>query len=112
MQKGVTYILECCDGSFYVGSTKDLSLRFSKHISGNGANYTRERLPIKLVYIELYTRVDLAYDREQQLKGWSKRKKIALIEGRKDDLPNLSKNYADNGSIDDRIENGELPEGI
>ena len=112
MQKGVIYILECCDESFYVGSTKDLPLRFLQHISGKGANYTRERLPVKLVYLELFARIDLAYDREQQIKGWSRRKKIALIEDRRKDLSDLSMNYADNGSIDERIENGELPKGI
>ena len=44
------YILECCDDSYYVGSTKDLQLRLSQHQEGIGANYTSKRLPVKLVY--------------------------------------------------------------
>ncbi|THV09262.1 GIY-YIG nuclease family protein, partial [Nocardioides caeni] len=36
-----TYILECADGSFYVGSTTDLTLRIEQHNSGYGSAYTR-----------------------------------------------------------------------
>ena len=34
------YILECCDGSYYVGSTKNLERRLSEHHEGLGARYT------------------------------------------------------------------------
>jgi len=42
------YILECCDGSFYVGSTKNLPRRLWQHQNGFGANHTRKRLPFWL----------------------------------------------------------------
>ena len=54
MAKGDLYILECCDGSYYTGSTKDLDRRFIEHMLGLGANYTRKRLPVNLVYFEVY----------------------------------------------------------
>ena len=89
--KGYLYILLCVDGSFYTGSTNDLERRLKEHQAGEGANHTRKRLPVELVYWEEYPRIDLAYDREQQIKGWSRDKKIALIEGRNEDLPELAK---------------------
>lgn len=91
--KGYTYILLCVDGSFYTGSTNDLECRMKEHQAGEGANHTRKRLPVELVYWEVYPRIDLAYNREQQIKGWSRDKKIALIKGRNGDLPELAKSY-------------------
>ncbi len=91
--KGYLYILLCVDGSFYTGSTYDLERRMKEHQAGEGANHTRKRLPVELVYWEEYPRIDLAYDREQQIKGWSRDKKIALIEGRNEDLPELARSY-------------------
>jgi len=91
--KGYLYILLCADGSFYTGSTNDLERRIKEHQAGEGANHTRKRLPVELVYWEEYPRIDLAYDREQQIKGWSRDKKIALIDGRNGDLPELAKSY-------------------
>ena len=91
--KGYLYILLCADGSFYTGSTNDLERRMKEHQAGEGANHTRKRLPVELIYWEEYPRIDLAYNREQQIKGWSRDKKIALIEGRNGDLPELAKSY-------------------
>jgi putative endonuclease len=63
------YILECSDGTYYVGSTKDLDFRFSEHQAGKGAQYTSRRLPVKLVYSEEYERVTDAYAREKQVQN-------------------------------------------
>jgi putative endonuclease len=89
--KGYLYILLCADGSFYTGSTNDLERRLEEHQKGEGANHTRKRLPVELVYTEEYDRIDEAYFRERQIHGWSRDKKIALIEGRNEDLPGLAK---------------------
>ena len=89
--KGYMYILECCDGSYYTGSTKDLNRRLTQHQNGEGANYTRKHLPVKLVYYEEYNRIDEAFYREKQVQGWSRKKKEALIAGRFDKLSDLSK---------------------
>ncbi len=91
--KGFVYILLCADGSFYTGSTNDLERRLLEHQNGNGANHTRKRLPVELVYSEEYERIDDAYYRERQIHGWSRDKKIAMIEGRDEDLPELAKSY-------------------
>jgi len=73
------YILECADGSYYTGSTKDLERRLWEHQNGLGANHTAKRLPIKLVYYEEYDRIDDAFYREKQVQGWSRKKKEALM---------------------------------
>ncbi|WP_177419243.1 GIY-YIG nuclease family protein [endosymbiont of Lamellibrachia barhami] len=44
------YILKCCDGSLYTGIAKDVAARVKKHNSGQGAKYTRSRLPVDLLY--------------------------------------------------------------
>lgn len=89
---GYIYILQCNDGSFYVGSTKDLTKRIEEHKNGESAEYTKAHAPIKLVYYETFDRIDLAFAREQQLKKWSKAKKIALIKKDIELLKELSKN--------------------
>ena len=49
--KGYAYILECSDGSYYTGSTSNLELRILQHQNGEGSNYTRKHLPVKLIGI-------------------------------------------------------------
>ena len=80
--KGYTYILECSDGSFYTGSTSNLELRLLQHQNGEGSNYTKKRLPIKLIYFEEFQNIDEAFYREKQIQGWSHKKKEALINGK------------------------------
>lgn len=91
LNKGFTYILECADGSFYTGSTKNLVKRLWEHNNSLGANYTKNRLPVELVYYEEYPRIDTAFYREKQIQGWSRKKKLALIEGKPELLPKLAK---------------------
>ena len=91
--EGYMYILECCDGSYYTGSTNDLELRLEQHQNGEGANHTRKRLPVELVYYEKFDRIDMAFYREKQVQGWSRAKKEALINGRNNELSLLSKNH-------------------
>lgn len=93
MYKGWMYILKCVNGAYYVGSTNNLELRLNQHENGEGYNYTRKKLPVKLVYYEEYGRIDDAFYREKQVQGWSRKKKEALINERKEDLPLLSRNY-------------------
>ncbi len=84
------YVLECHDGSFYVGSTVDLERRVSQHNEGVGAAYTRHRRPVELRWAEFYTRVDDAFAAEKRLQGWGRRKRQALIDGNVDLLPGLA----------------------
>jgi len=89
--KGYMYILKCSDGSYYTGSTNDLERRLWQHQNGEGALYTKNRLPVELVYYEEYERIDYAFYREKQVKDWSRKKKEALIEGKLEELPKLAK---------------------
>lgn len=80
------YILECADGSYYTGSTNNLELRLHQHQMGEGANHTKKRLPVNLVYFEEFDRIDEAFYREKQVQGWSRKKKEALIKGMYEEL--------------------------
>ncbi|MFD2201086.1 GIY-YIG nuclease family protein [Shivajiella indica] len=44
--KAYTYILLCCNGQYYVGSTKNLEKRINEHQMGFGSNFTKKHLPI------------------------------------------------------------------
>jgi len=85
------YILKCADGSFYTGSTNNLERRLWEHQNRKGANYTKSRLPVELVYYEEYSRIDEAFYREKQLQGWNHKKKLALIKGGYNLLPHIAK---------------------
>ncbi len=93
--KGWMYILECSDGSFYTGSTINLSKRLLEHQRGIGANHTKNRLPVKLVYFEKFNRIQEAFKREKQIQNWCKAKKIALINGNIKELKELAIAYRD-----------------
>ncbi len=84
------YILKCSDNSYYVGSAKDLYQRVNQHHIGFGSKYTKNRLPIELVYYEEYDRIDDAFNREKQIQGWNRKKKESLINRTFDILPSLS----------------------
>jgi putative endonuclease len=93
------YILECADGSYYVGSTKNLERRISEHQQGLGAKHTSGRLPVKLVYGEEYDHVADAYAREKQVQGWRRAKREALINGPPGLLHALAKKIFDRSNI-------------
>ena len=85
------YILRCGDGSYYVGSTKNLDHRMWQHSIGQGSEYTKFRMPVELVFFQEFSRIDDAYAVEKQVQAWSRAKREALIEGRLTDLVALSK---------------------
>jgi predicted GIY-YIG superfamily endonuclease len=92
------YILRCADGSYYVGHTDDLETRLAAHQSGEIAGYTYSRRPVQLVFQEEFPSREDAFLRERQLKGWSRRKKEALIRGDWDSLGRLSHARGSTGS--------------
>lgn len=76
------YIILCNDDSYYTGLTDDLMRRFEEHVNGIYEScYTFKRRPLILKYYEIIPFLKDATEREVQLKGWSKAKKKALIEG-------------------------------
>jgi putative endonuclease len=88
---GYMYILRCADDSYYTGSTINLIQRLNQHKCGEGSNHTAKRLPVKLVYVEVYLDIYKAYWRERQIHGWSRAKKEALINNKRRALPRLAK---------------------
>ena len=75
------YILRCSDGSYYTGHTDDIESRLAAHQQGSFSGYTSRRRPVELVYSsEFSSRAD-ALEMERRIKGWSRRKKEALIKG-------------------------------
>jgi len=75
------YMLSCADGSYYVGITNDLERRIGEHNFGIDPKcYTFRRRPLVLVHASDFCNVDDAIAWEKQLKGWTRAKKIALID--------------------------------
>lgn len=89
------YILRCADGSYYVGSTVHLEHRMWQHEMGQGAEYTKRRRPVQLVYAQEFERVSEAFAAEKKVQGWSRAKREALIAGTFELLPDLSSRRVD-----------------
>ncbi|WP_271767954.1 GIY-YIG nuclease family protein [Aquimarina algiphila] len=75
---------------WYTGSTKDMDRRLTQYQNGEGANHTKKRLPVILLYYEKYDRIDTAFYREKQVQGWSRAKKEALMRGELEGLHDLA----------------------
>lgn len=86
-----TYMLHCNGGRFHVGHTDDLERRIAEHETGAMPGFTRDHLPVKLVWSdEFHTRYE-AQCAEKQLKGWSRAKKLALIRGDWSEISRLAR---------------------
>ncbi len=75
------YIVECSDGTYYTGYTRNISRRINEHNYSikKAAKYTRSRRPVKLVYSEVHNSVSSALKREYQIKKLSRKQKKDLI---------------------------------
>ena len=76
------YIVKCSDGTYYTGYTNDLEKRLLAHNAGKGAKYTRNRLPVELVYFEEYEDKSEAMKREYAIKRLTRKQKEKLISGK------------------------------
>ncbi len=74
------YILECNDGSYYTGWSTDPHRRARQHNAGRGARYTRQHLPVRLVYVEEHPSRQAAMRREAQIKKLTHQSKQQLIQ--------------------------------
>ncbi len=74
-----TYIAECRDKELYVGITKDVKKRIKEHNTTKKCRYTCFRKPIRLIYKEPCENYNAARKREQEVKKFSRAKKIALV---------------------------------
>ena len=75
------FILHCADNSYYTGHTDNLEQRIAKHQAGEIDGYTSIRLPVRLLFSEEFRTREEALACERQIKGWSRRKKEALMRG-------------------------------
>ena len=93
------YIIQCSDKSYYVGITNDLDRRILEHNEGLDPRcYTFPRRPVILKHFEQFTNPMEAIAREKQLKGWSRKKKEALISENYELLQELSKKHPSTSS--------------
>ena len=77
------YLVRCADGSYYAGHTDNLEQRIEQHRSGELGGYTSTRRPVDLAYS--------AFAAERQIKGWSRKKKEALIRGDWQEIKRLAR---------------------
>lgn len=91
------YIIECIDNSYYVGLTNNLHQRMREH-SDKQCSYTSSRLPLELKYSKGFSSINEAIMFEKQIKGWSRAKKEALIDGDIGKLKDLSRSYGSSSS--------------
>jgi putative endonuclease len=102
MKTYYVYILKCSDGSYYTGVTNDIDRRYAEHTMGvNPKCYTYKRRPLDLVFVYDFNDINQAIAFEKQVKGWSRKKKEAIINNRWEDLPSLSKNRQQDEFSDD-----------
>jgi len=85
------YILKCSDDSYYTGITNNLERRFNEHNLGlKKDSYTHSRRPLILEFSQEFNDVLQAINFEKKIKGWTRAKKKALIDGDYDLLVLLS----------------------
>ena len=85
------YILRTSSNRLYIGVTENLEQRISTHNSGKGAKWIKPDRDARLVYSEHHQTLGSARKREIPLKGWSRKKKEALIAGNFAKLKSLSR---------------------
>ena len=87
------YILKCADNSYYTGHTDDLEKRLSQHRQQYFKScYTATRLPVKLVFCQEFATREEALASERQIKGWSRKKKEAMMRGDWNEVSRLAQN--------------------
>lgn len=91
MREYYVYLLHCSDGSYYTGVTNNIEFRVAQHQEGiDPSCYTYKRRPLKLVYVAQFSEVQDAIAFEKRVKGWSRKKKEALIQGDETSLHTLA----------------------
>jgi len=90
------YILHCADRSYYTGHTDNLEKRLTQHTTGAIPTcYTYQRRPLDLVFSQELSTREQAIAVERQIKGWSRRKKEALIRGDWAEVSRLARGTGD-----------------
>ena len=96
------YILKCSDNLYYTGHTDNLEQRLSQHKLILVKNcFTAKRLPVDLVWHQIFSTRDAAFQAERRIKKWTRKKKEALINGDWEILSRLSRSKKCNNSLID-----------
>ena len=108
MKQYFVYILKCSDNSYYTGVTSNLENRILDHQSGKyPESYTHNKRPIELVFYYEFNEIEQAIAFEKQVKGWSRKKKEAIINDNWGNLKKLSicknQSHSDNIGKDGKI---------
>ncbi len=91
MKQYYVYILKCSDNSYYTGMTNNIERRLNEHNFGlNKECYTFDKRPLELAFWTEFNEVNQAIAFEKQVKGWSRKKKEAVINNKWEDLKKLS----------------------
>jgi len=85
-----TYIMSSRTGVLYIGVSSDLEARVRQHKKGTFDGFTKRYKCQRLVYYEVYGYIQAAIGREKELKGWTRAKKITLIESMNPQWKDLS----------------------
>ena len=83
----------------YIGSTKDLLKRLQEHRKGYHKGFTKKYNVNQLVYYKIFQHTDKAKDREREVKGWRRQRKIELIEA----MNKQWKDFSDESSRDSSL---------
>ena len=81
VKKAWVYILECSDGTYYTGYSRDPEARLAQHQTGRASRYTRSRLPVRMVFLQECPTSQEAYRSERRIKQLPRKKKEALVRG-------------------------------
>ncbi|HEX6372125.1 MAG TPA: GIY-YIG nuclease family protein [Longimicrobium sp.] len=84
------YILASIHRTLYIGVTSNLPHRVQQHKTGEIRGFTSKYKVNRLVHFEAFADVNAARAREKQLKGWVRRRKIALIEAENPEWEDLA----------------------
>lgn len=84
------YIMTNKSGTLYTGVTNNLERRIYEHKHHLVNGFTKKYRIERLVYFEETNDINAAISREKQIKGWVRKKKIALIESMNPDWKDLS----------------------
>ncbi len=89
----IYFLMNAYHSVLYVGVTNDLARRISEHKQHLIPGFTKKYNVDNLVYCESFSDINQAIQREKELKGWRRSKKLELIKSINSDLRDLSKEW-------------------
>ena len=89
------YILRCSDGSYYTGHTDDLERRMAQYQAREMTGFVSTRFPVSMVFSAEFSSREEALAQERKIKGWSRKKKEAMIKGDWAEVSRLSRSPFD-----------------